>query len=271
VVLDGLEPLEFGGMMDFQAVLGFKVWDNAIAKYVVFLGVLLGGWIVGHLVNALIKGKIKKLAERTETKLDDLIVGILGGPVVLIVFLVGMSMGSKMMEGGFQSLVEQIYSALVFFAAGWVVFRTIDGVNQYYLAPFLAKTETKVDDVLVPVLLRAVKVAVAIFVGLLGLEAFGYGVGPIVNFLLAFAIMLTATAAVSTVWLLRSIVGGLLLLFNKPFVEGDRIAFGTWEGTVEKLEIHRILLKVSDGTVVSVPNHEFVVLPVKVLDKPQST
>lgn len=253
--------------MDPQMILGYEVWGNSVMRYAIFLMILAFAWIAGYLVNAIIRGKLKKLADKTETKLDDLLVGIIGGPVVLIVFLIGMSLATKTMEGGFRDLAEQVYAALAYVAAAWIVFRAIDGLNQHYLSPYLSKTETKVDDVLVPVIIRALKVLIAIFVGLLALEGFGYGVGPIVNFLLGFAMMLVATAAVSTVWLFRSVVGGLVVLFNKPFEEGDRIGFGELEGTVEKLEIHRVLLRTMDGVLVSVPNHEFVTTPVKLLSK----
>jgi MscS family membrane protein len=253
--------------MDLQAFLQYEVWGNQVLKYAVFLMGIAFSCILGWLINAVIRGRIKQLAEKTETKLDDLLVGIIGGPVVLIVVLLGMSLLTKTMDGGFRDLAEQVYSALAYVAAAWIAFRAIDGINRYYLPPYLSKTETKVDDVLMPVLVRGLKVVIAVFVTLLALERFGYGVAPIVNFLLGFAMMLVATAAVSTVWLLRSVVGGLVVLFNKPFEEGDRIAFGNLEGTVEKLEIHRIILRTDDGVAVSVPNHEFVTVPVRLLGK----
>jgi MscS family membrane protein len=252
--------------MDILNILNFEVWENTVLAYLIFLAIVIGAWIVGYIVNAIIKGKLKKLAQKTETKLDDLVVGIIGGPVVLIVFAIGLSMGAKGLTGGFAALIHQIYSALVYIAAAWILFRTIDGIYEHYLAPFLAKTETKVDDVLVPIALRAVKILAAVFVGLLALERFGFHVGPIVTFLLNFGLMLVATAAVSTIWLFRSVVGGLILLFNHPFSEGDRIAFATYEGTVDKIELHRTLLLLADGSRVAVPNHEFVISSVKLLE-----
>ena len=253
--------------ISLETVLEYQVWGNSTIAYILFLSFVIGSYIFGIFINMIIKGKLKKFAEKSETKLDDLIIGIIGGPFVLIVVLIGMSLGSKSTTGGFHDMIVQIYSALTYIAAAWILFRTIDGVNEHYLSPYLAKTETKVDDVLVPVIIRVVKVVLGIFVGLLALQAFGYAVGPIVNFFLSFAMMLLVTAAISTIWLFRSVIGGLLILFNKPFEEGDRISFGTLEGLVEKLEIHRIILRTDDGKPVSVPNHEFVTLPVKILEK----
>lgn len=252
--------------MDIFAILNFQIWENSILAYLIFLATIIGAWIVGYIVNAIIKGKLKKLAQKTETKLDDLVVGIIGGPVVLIVFCIGLSMGAKGLTGGFAALIHQIYSALVYVSAAWIMFRTIDGVHEHYLGPFLEKTETKVDDVLVPIALRAVKVVIAIFVGLLALERFGFAVAPVLTFLLNFGLMLVATAAVSTIWLFRSLVGGLIILFNRPFAEGDKIACGAFEGKVEKIELHRTLMVTNDGIKVAIPNHEFVINSVKLLE-----
>lgn len=251
--------------MDIFTILNFEVWENSVLAYLVFIATIVAAWILGYIVNAIIKGKLKKLAQKTATKLDDLVVGIIGGPVVLIVFCIGLSMGSKGVTGGFQSLIQQIYSALVYVAAAWILFRTIDGLYEHYVGPLLAKTETKVDDVLVPVIIRAVKVVVAIFVALLALERFNFRVEPIITFLFNFGLMLVATAAVSTIWLLRSVVGGLVILFNRPFNEGDEIAFGNVEGKVEKIEIHRTIILAADGSRTAVPNHEFVISSVKLV------
>ncbi|HQP36888.1 MAG TPA: mechanosensitive ion channel [Polyangiaceae bacterium] len=252
--------------MDIFAILNFEVWENSILSYLVFLAAVIAAWIIGYIVNWFIRAKLKKLAEKTVTKLDDLIVGILGGPVVLIVFCIGLSMGAKAITGGFQSLVAQIYGALVYVAAAWILFRTIDGIYEHYLGPLLEKTETKIDDVLVPVLIRFVKVIVAIFVGLLALERFNFRVAPVITFLLNFGLMLVATAAVSTIWLLRSVVGGLVILFNRPFGEGDEISFNKIEGKVEKIEIHRTIIVAKDGSRTAVPNHEFVIHPVQLVN-----
>lgn len=252
--------------MDWFGILDYQVWDNTVLAYLIFLSCVVGSWILGYIVNAIVKGKIKRLAEKTKTKLDDLVVGILGGPVVLLVLLIGMSMGAKSLApGGFQALMHQIYSALVYVVVAWMLFRAIDGIHEYYLAPFLAKTRTKVDDVLVPVALRAAKLVIAIFVGLLALERFNFRVTPIITFLLDFGLMLVATAAVSTVWLFRSVVGGCIVLFNRPFSEGDTIAVGTIEGKVEKIELHRTIITTTAGVRTAVPNHEFVISTVKLL------
>jgi MscS family membrane protein len=252
--------------MDILAILNFQIWENSILAYLIFLAIVIGAWIVGYIVNAIIKGKLKKLAQKTATKLDDLFVGIIGGPVVLIVFCIGLSMGAKGLTGGFASLIHQIYSALVYVSVAWILFRTIDGIYEHYLGPFLEKTETKVDDVLVPIALRAAKVIIAIFVGLLALERFGFAVAPVITFLLNFALMLVVTAAVSTIWLFRSLVGGLILLFNHPFGEGDKISCGAFEGKVEKIELHRTLLLTNEGVKVAIPNHEFVINAIKLIE-----
>jgi MscS family membrane protein len=155
--------------------------------------------------------------------------------------------------------------ALGYIAGAWALFRAIDGTVQLYVQPWLETTESKVDDVLVPIVIRVTKVIVGLFALLMALETFGMRVEPITSFLLQLGALLVAVAAVSAIWLLRSVVGGLLILFEKPFAEGDRIACGAHTGVIESIAIHQSILKMDDGIRVAIPNHEFVVNRVSLL------
>jgi MscS family membrane protein len=231
---------------------------NGIVDYLIFSGVVAASWAAGLLANGLIRRSLHRLAARTATHLDDLVVGVIGGPVILASLLVGLSVGAGYLGPGTGPRVtaERLAVALAYLAGAWALFRAVDGVARLYVVPLLAKSESRVDDVVVPLVIRAIKATVAVFSVLMALETFGLRVEPITNFLVQFALMLTATAAASTIWLLRSVVGGLQILFGKPFAEGDRIACGAHTGRVEKIELHRCVLFTDDGIRVAIPNHE---------------
>lgn len=52
----------------------------------------------------------------------------------------------------------------------------------------------------------------------------------------------------------QNFLAGILILLNKPFVVGDQIIFGDYEGTVEDIQTRATYLKTYDGRRVVIPN-----------------
>lgn len=58
--------------------------------------------------------------------------------------------------------------------------------------------------------------------------------------------------------LLQDLVGGLVILFERPFQIGDRIRIGTQYGEVVKIGLRAFRLSASDGAMIVVPNAEIM-------------
>jgi small-conductance mechanosensitive channel len=56
--------------------------------------------------------------------------------------------------------------------------------------------------------------------------------------------------------LLREFVGGLVILFERPFRLGDRITLGDHQGRVKKIGLRAFQLATSEGAIIAVPNTE---------------
>jgi len=54
--------------------------------------------------------------------------------------------------------------------------------------------------------------------------------------------------------ILQNWLAGLLILFRQPFVAGDQIVVGSFEGTVERIETRSTNIRTYDGRLVLVPN-----------------
>ena len=62
--------------------------------------------------------------------------------------------------------------------------------------------------------------------------------------------------------LATSVMAGLILLFDRPFQVGDRIAFGGHYGEVKEIGLRAVRLVTLDDNLVSIPNSRFLVEPV---------
>lgn len=58
--------------------------------------------------------------------------------------------------------------------------------------------------------------------------------------------------------LVASVMAGILLLFDRPFQVGDRIAFGGEYGEVLEIGLRSVRLRTLDDVVVSIPNNQFL-------------
>lgn len=62
----------------------------------------------------------------------------------------------------------------------------------------------------------------------------------------------------------QNFLAGILLLITKPFVVGDQIEYGDYEGNVEDIQTRATLIRTYDGRRVVIPNAELFINPVTV-------
>ncbi|MBR9975713.1 MAG: mechanosensitive ion channel family protein [Bacteroidetes bacterium] len=135
----------------------------------------------------------------------------------------------------------------------WAAYRLVDLLTSY-LASMASRTESKFDDLLVPMIRRGLKIIVLAFGLLFVADNFdiditsllaGLGIGGI-----AFAL-----AAKDTV---ENMFGSLTVLFDKPFEIGDWIKVGDLEGTVEEVGFRSTRIRTFYNSQITMPNSRLV-------------
>lgn len=142
---------------------------------------------------------------------------------------------------------------VIVFASVWAAYRLVDLVTGYFMA-LAERTESKFDDVLVPMIRRALKIVV-VAVGLIFVAdnlnikvtslLAGLGLGG-----LAFAL-----AAKDTV---ENLFGSITVLADKPFEIGDWVVIGDKEGTVEQVGFRSTRIRTFYNSQITVPNATLV-------------
>ncbi len=131
----------------------------------------------------------------------------------------------------------------------WAFYKLINIVGTYLTAR-AARTDTKYDDMIVPLIVKTLKI-IAIVVGVFfSAEAMslptetvltGMGIGGL-------AIALAAKDTVGNVF------GSLAILFDRPFEIGDWVTIGDVDGTVEKVGIRSTRIRTFYNSLITVPN-----------------
>jgi MscS family membrane protein len=142
---------------------------------------------------------------------------------------------------------------LATFAGVWCMYRLVDVLCDYLLHA-AQRTDTKIDDVLVPLVRKSLKVFVSAFgvvfiadnleINITALMA-GVGLGG-----LAFAL-----AARDTV---ENFFGSITVIIDRPFNIGDWVVIDGTEGTVEALGFRSTRIRTFYNSLITVPNSNLI-------------
>ena len=138
-------------------------------------------------------------------------------------------------------------------SALFVVSRILDFLKDVLLKK-AQKTDNKVDDVLIPMFHKLVKLAAIV----IGIVLIASNIGINVASLLAgigLAGMAFALAAKDTV---ENIFGSITVLLDKPFEVGDWVNIGGVEGTVEQIGLRSTRIRTFYCSQVNVPNSTLI-------------
>jgi MscS family membrane protein len=195
---------------------------------------------------------MKQRAAATQTQIDDILLRSVGRPVVLLGTIGGIALGREALTP-----VEPLRSALhvsvripVVVSLAWIAVRLTDGFIESYAEAYADRTESKLDDELVPIVGRITNIAIITTATIVVLDSVGYDVTAVVASL-GIGGIAVAFASRKT---MADVFGGAHILATKPFVVGDTVDIDGTAGTVEEVGLRTTRLRDFDGRIVTLPN-----------------
>ncbi len=221
-------------------------WVPALATLITFLilrklFVGLGFWL------------LKKLTARTPFKFDTTMVHAAEGPVSFMTLTLAVTSAVSLVPNidleRWQPVLLSFFSSCAMVAIFWFIYNlTQEGLG--IIGQVLRHFKVEEDNVLerfIRVMLRALIIAFAlVFVA----RAWGYDVPGLLAGLGVGGIAI-ALAAQET---LASIVGGVMLIVDKPFVVGDRIKTAAGEGVVQNMGFRTTKVQTFAQGIINIPN-----------------
>ncbi|MFC1576544.1 mechanosensitive ion channel family protein, partial [Candidatus Omnitrophota bacterium] len=147
--------------------------------------------------------------------------------------------------------LKKYIGTILIFAISFLIQRIAGAALGWYKENVAAKTETKLDDKLIPIFRRTAKVIIWIIAILLVLPLYGVNISALVA-ALGVSSLAIALAAQDTI---ANVIAGFLIMVDGPFKVGDKIKIPTGE-VVEVLDIgvRRSRFLAEDKAIVIVPN-----------------
>lgn len=252
---------------NFQNILDQVYWGNSIENYLWFAGILLGGLLLRHYVtrfsSMLLFRLIKKYSgQASAQEFHDLLKKPFSWVLFLIVAYIAVSNldfpeswetqpGEKWSP---EIMVHIIYKIVLIGSITWVLMRVVDFFGLILLHR-ASKTESRLDDQLVPFFRDGLKIIVGILSFFFVLASvFEVNVVTLIGGL-GIGGLAVALAAKET---LENLLGSFTIFLDKPFTIGDLVKVGTIDGHVEHIGLRSTRIRTLDKSLVTVPNKKMV-------------
>lgn len=233
-----------------------------------FLGTPLWKWILYALVIAALVAASGLLSQfilaalglvfrRFSSSLDAQSIRRLLGPLRLLASVI-VFRGVVEFIGG--SALLRLYfgrgmTLLLFAGAAWLAGAIVDGVAERVHVRLVAD-QRGISQSILPLLSRALKIALLIFAVLATLASWGYNTTTLLAGLGVGGLAI-ALAAQKT---LENLFGGISVITDRPVLVGDGCRFGTQSGVVEEIGLSSTRIRTSERSLLSVPNSQFSAL-----------
>jgi len=218
------------------------------AVITVIAGLVLAG--AAHLVIRW----LKKKADATDTQLDNIILNAIGGPLVVAIIAVSIYAALTRFDVVPESLswliTDQVITAVFILLGAWITSGFSYNLIRTYGTVIAEKTDTDLDDRILPILELIAKYLIWFVAFLLVLSTFEIDITPF----LAGAGIAGIAIALAAQDIIGNLFSGAIIAMDKPFRLGDRVKIDTFFGDVMSIGPRSTRLKTLDNQIVTVPN-----------------
>ena len=228
--------------------LGIQVWMWASAVIVAFLA---------YLVALAATVLFTYFLSRTKARPSDHLKRFIAGPIRLLIVLLILRAGIDLLSPSLtiRSLLQA--KTLLILVIAWTIMGLFDFIFDRLAGRFRRNDQKAASIVLLPPLKNAAKVILIVIALLVWLDNIGFKVTTLIAGLGVGGIALALAAQKS----IENLIGAITLYTSKPVRVSDFCKFGETLGTIEEIGLRSTRVRTLDHTVVSVPNAEFMNLP----------
>ena len=253
----------------WRATIGYKIMGNEVWRFLIVLLVVIVAMAVGRIVQFAINNYAgRRDKERGLTALT-LLLRCLTKPISVAFFALGLYLCKLCLVfedktavpvvEGISSTIEKgwtkIAQAVAAIALAYALYRLVD-IIEHYLQRWTGKTQTKMDDMLVPVIRKSLRITIAIIAALFIAETI-LGAEQIKTVLLSAGVggIAIALAAKDTI---ANFFGSITIFADKPFQIDELVKIGGHLGSVEQVGFRSTKIRTLQGHLVTVPNSVIV-------------
>lgn len=230
--------------------LGVLVWGNTLEEYATALVVFVVFTVVFKVMQWIILSHLARLAEKTETDIDDTLIRIVKSLKPQFYYFIAFFFASKFLT--FTDLVTSIVNGILI---AWIVYQVVIALQiliDWVVDKQFKRETAKEGQGMLRMLGNIAKWSLWVVGGLLVLSNLGVNITSLVAGLGIGGIAI----ALALQNVLSDLFSSFSIYFDKPFQVGDYIVIGEISGTVEKIGIKTTRIRALQGEEVVISNQE---------------
>lgn len=237
-------------------------WDNSLPAPLngnegAFLVSIVGWLVVSLSLIYIVEPIIRQLTKKTKTDLDDKLLEAARMPVFLTVMLFGLvtSLQVLYVPTDLMIAIQETYQMGFILLMAWLAYRIFNDVVIYLMSKISSKTDTEIDDVLVPLLHKIGMIVIPLIAVLIIFQGiFKIDITLLVASMGVIGIIIGYAAQQS----LSNFFAGIQVLLDRPFKIGDLVELETGEiCEVKKIGLRTThLLNLDENEMIILPNND---------------
>jgi len=240
----------------FNGLFDKTFYDNTIATWLIAGVMVVASVLLGRAIYWLCSKVIKRITARTQSKLDDIILDMVEEPVVfaLVLFGIWYALNTLNISPEARTWIHRSFYILIIFNITWFLSRLVNAIIQEYAVPWASKTESDLDDHLIPLLQKSIRILLWTVAIVVGADNAGYDLKTLLAGLgiggLAFALAAKETLA--------NLIAGITIIADRPFAATNWILVKGYRAKVEEVGLRSTRFRTDKGTLVTIPNADLV-------------
>lgn len=242
-------------IVNYEIIRGNAAW-----RFGSVLVIILVTLTAGRIVQYIIDSYAARIEQKTGANALVLLLRALAKPAYVAIFAVGFFLCKSSLyfndADGIRTSIATGWSTLTkvlaAVAVAYALYRLVD-VVEHYLNKLVSKTETKLDDMLVPVVRKSLRITIAIVAALFISEAV-LGEGQVKTLLLSAGVggIAIALAAKDTI---ANFFGSVTIFADRPFQINELVKIDGHYGSVEEVGFRSSRIRTLQGHLVTIPNN----------------
>ncbi len=249
-------------MLDqLKTFLSNGLFYHIVVSLLIFVGVLALGWIIKRILET----AGRRIAAKTETQLDDILLDIVLPRTKWMVVVVAAYLAIGELEktipvsdANSLRLVEYLgdaVSVLFILAVTFLIMLMLNASIRYIVEAQARRTSSKVNNALILLLNRLTNSLIGFIALIMILGTFGVNVSSLLVFLGGGSVAV-ALAAQDT---LSNMIAGFVIMIDRPFRVGDRIKLPSGEvGDVYEIGLRSTKILDADNNLIINPNGDLI-------------
>lgn len=233
-----------------SAHMGFGALGSDLLAALIILTVFV---VISQLAKHFVTDVMPHLVAKTESTLDDEILSAIKGPIQVLILITGLYLACKTLNDlslGIVGILDVLVTIALILVGAYFVSNMVSGLLRWYMHDIAPRTDSDLDDHLIP-FLQKFAVAAVYIIALVMIIGLFTPITPLIAGLGVFGIAIALAAKE----MLSNLFGAVAILTDRPYKIGDRLLVkGIGMGDVTDIGMRSTRIKTVDNRIVVIPN-----------------